>query len=239
MSTLFISDLHLSGERPDIINLFLDFLKETASQTEALYILGDLFEAWIGDDYIEPALDPVIKALRSLNDNSIPVFVMSGNRDFLMGERFELATGCRLINDPIVIDLYGTQTLLMHGDTLCTDDLDYQKLRQQFHDPAWQREFLSSPVEKRLAFAQHAREESKRETSKKASEIMDVNQEAVNNALREHNVTQMIHGHTHRPDTHEFMLDDRVVTRIVLGDWYHQGSVLTCSEEGCILSTIT
>jgi UDP-2,3-diacylglucosamine hydrolase len=238
VTTLFISDLHLSGERPDIIKLFLDFLQQEAAGSEALYILGDLFEAWIGDDYVEPALAPVIDAFAALTSTGVPLFVMAGNRDFLMGNEFEQQTGCRLLPDPSIIDLYGTPTLLMHGDTLCTDDVDYQQLRQRFRDPEWQQQFLATPVEQRLTFAQQARNESREATRLKSEVIMDVNADAVASAFTEHGVSHLIHGHTHRPNTHHLTVDSRQCTRIVLGDWYQQGSVLRCDRQDCTLSAI-
>lgn len=238
MSTLFISDLHLSGDRPDMVKLFVEFIESQASRAETLYILGDLFDAWIGDDYVDPALQPVIQALHDVAQSGTAVFVMHGNRDFLMADGFEKMSGTTLIEDPSIIDLYGTPTLLMHGDTLCTDDVDYQQMRKQFHDPRWQKDVLSRSVEKRLAFAQQAREESKRETSKKADAIMDVNQKAVRQALKEHGVIQLIHGHTHRPNTHVITIDGQTATRTVLGDWYDHGYVLHCDSSSCRVKTV-
>ena len=238
MTTLFISDLHLTGERPAIIGLFLDFLQQEALQADALYILGDLFEAWIGDDYVEPALIPVIEALAALTGAGVPVFVMVGNRDFLMGHSFERQSGCRLLPDPSVIDLYGTPTLLMHGDTLCTDDVDYQQLRRRLRNPQWQQQFLSLPVEQRLAFAQQARAESRQATRVKSEIIMDVNADAVATAFAEHQVNRLIHGHTHRPNTHHLFIDGQQLTRIVLGDWYEHGSVLRCDGQDCTLKAV-
>lgn len=239
MTTLFISDLHLSGERPDIIDLFLGFLQTEASQSDALYILGDLFEAWIGDDYIEPALAPVIDTFETLTGNGLKVYVMAGNRDFLMGHEFERYTGCRLLQDPSVIDLYGTPTLLMHGDTLCTDDVDYQVLRKRFREPDWQKHFLALPIEQRQQFAQQARAESRQATREKSEIIMDVNSDAVARAFNDHQVTRLIHGHTHRPNTHQLVNEEgQPLTRIVLGDWYQHGSVLRCDTRQCILSSI-
>ncbi|HKK05593.1 MAG TPA: UDP-2,3-diacylglucosamine diphosphatase [Gammaproteobacteria bacterium] len=238
MATLFISDLHLSGERPAIARLFLDFLHGQARAAEALYILGDLFEAWIGDDAIGPEHGPVLDALRALVDSGVPVYVMHGNRDFLLGSRFEQMSGSRLLNDPSVIDLYGTPTLLMHGDTLCTDDKAYQEFRRMVRDPQWQAALMAKTPAERIALAREYREMSASETAQKAEAIMDVNQAAVENALREHGVSRLIHGHTHRPAIHEFDLDGRPVRRIVLGDWYEQGSVLTCTAEGCELASL-
>ena len=236
MTTLFISDLHLTGERPRIIELFLRFLRDEAAEAEALYILGDLFEVWLGDDALFPDIKPVMEALATLTGSGVPVHVMAGNRDFLMGAGFEAMSGCSLLPDPTVIDLYGTPTLLMHGDTLCTDDVDYQRFRAQVRDPRWQAAMLAKSVEERIAYARQARAESQAAMQGKSEEIMDVNAQAVEHALRESKVTQLIHGHTHRPGVHQWELDGHPATRIVLGDWYAQSSVLRCDAEGCRLS---
>jgi len=239
MTTLFISDLHLSAERPDITELFFDFLAREARAAEALYILGDFFEYWIGDDAVEqPEYRSVVAALRALTDAGIPVHVMHGNRDFLLGERFARASGCRLIPDPTRIDLYGTPTLLMHGDTLCTDDVDYLAFRRMVRDPAWQRAFLARPAAERNAMARGAREQSRVSTAGKPPEIMDVTREAVLEALRAQRVRHLIHGHTHRPAEHVFDLDGAPARRIVLGDWYRQGSVLRCDARAWRLDTL-
>ncbi len=232
MFTYFISDLHLSGERPDIIKLFRDFLHDQATQAEALYILGDLFEVWIGDDAVPSDMEPVIADLSALTASGVPVFVMAGNRDFLMGKKFEKSSGCTLLNDPTTINLYGTSTLLMHGDTLCTDDVDYQQFRSQVRDPAWQSDFLDKPAEERLAISKHARQESIKRTSEKSEVIMDVNPQAVEKMFRQHRILQIIHGHTHRPAVHELVIDNKTVKRIVLGDWYSQTSLLKVDADG-------
>jgi UDP-2,3-diacylglucosamine hydrolase len=164
---------------------------------------------------------------------------MRGNRDFLMGEQFEAMTGCRLLPDPWHIDLNGTKTLLSHGDELCTDDVEYVKFRKQVRQPAWQQAFLDKSVEQRLAFAQEAREQSRAHTGQTAMEIMDVNQSAVEQCLLQHDVTQLIHGHTHRPQIHHFTFNDTPMTRIVLGDWYEHGSVLECTPSGCRLQNLS
>ncbi len=239
MSTLFISDLHLSAERPEITHLFLEFLRNAAVQADALYILGDLFEVWIGDDASVPEHRTVIEGLRHLVDSGTPVYVMHGNRDFLMAKGFEEASGCRIIPDPTIIDLHGEPTLLMHGDTLCTDDIEYQYFRTQVRDPARQQQFLSLPPQQRAAIAMDYRTQSREKSSQKAQEIMDVNLQTVENTLREHGVNRLIHGHTHRPATHEITLDGKAAQRIVLGDWYHQGSALTCDAAGCRLVPYT
>jgi len=238
MSTLFISDLHLSAERENISKLFIEFLIQRASAADALYILGDLFEVWPGDDMIQPDYQQSITAMKQLADSGVPVFVMHGNRDFLMAEYFCEVSGSTLIDDPCVIDLYGTPTLLMHGDTLCTDDGDYQKFRIMVRDPRWQAEFLSKSAAERLAIADKYREISKAAMADKKMEIMDVNQQAVESVMSEHNIQQLIHGHTHRPAIHDFNLNEKPMKRIVLGDWYEQGSVLSCDETGCQLESI-
>lgn len=238
MSTLFISDLHLSGERENITELFIEFLDQRASKADALYILGDLFEVWPGDDMIQPDYQSSISKMKQLADNGLPLFIMQGNRDFLMAEKFESVSGATLIEDPAVIDLYGTPTLLMHGDTLCTDDVDYQKFRAMVRDPRWKEEFFAKPTEERLAMTTQYRKISKDETAKKAMSIMDVNQQAVEQVMIEQNIKQLIHGHTHRPAIHDFIVDDKDMKRIVLGDWFEQGSVLVCDENGCQLENI-
>lgn len=238
MATLFISDVHLSAQRPDIGELFRAFLASRAREAQALYILGDLFEAWIGDDAVLPEYRASIESLRSLSATSVPVYVMHGNRDFLLGTRFEAMTGARLLAEPTRIDLYGTPTLLLHGDTLCTDDVDYQRFRAMVRNPAWQQQLLSKTPEERIALAKQYREMSLAQTAIKASDIMDVNQGAVAATLREHKLLQMIHGHTHRPAIHDFSLDGTPARRIVLGDWYEQGSLLSCDESGCRLDSL-
>jgi UDP-2,3-diacylglucosamine hydrolase len=239
LSTLFISDLHLSAERPAITALFLDFLHHRARQAEALYILGDLFEYWIGDDLAnQPEVRPLIAALHELTGSGVPVYVMHGNRDFLLGPGFEQATGCRLLPDPTVIDLYGERVLLMHGDTLCTDDTDYLKFRAMVRNPQWVQQFLGKPVAERINMVREYREVSKTATAAKKPEIMDVNAGAVAAAFQSHGVHQLIHGHTHRPAQHTLSLNGQTVHRTVLGDWYEQGSVLVCDVNGCVLETL-
>lgn len=232
MSTLFISDLHLSAERPAVNTLFLEFLKSRAAQSEALYILGDLFEYWIGDEAVAQAeYAAIVAGLAELSAGGVLVYLMHGNRDFLLGAEFCRATGARLLNDPSVIDLYGTPTLLMHGDLLCTDDVEYQKVRQTLRAPAFIAEFLSKPVAVREQVVRGYREQSKAVTAQKASDIMDVNEQTVREALQRHGVHDMIHGHTHRPADHRFDLGGEPARRVVLGDWYEQGSVLVCEPR--------
>jgi UDP-2,3-diacylglucosamine hydrolase len=239
MTTLFISDLHLSAERPAITALFLDFLRNRARSAEALYILGDLFEYWIGDDVAsQPEYRPLIEGLRELTASGVPVYVMHGNRDFLLGAGFEQETGCRLIPDPTEISLYGEKTLLMHGDLLCTDDVAYLKFRTMVRNPDWVKMFLAKTIPERVAIVRDYREISKAATATKKPEIMDVNTGAVEGALREHGVRHLIHGHTHRPAQHQLSLDGQSVRRTVLGDWYDQGSVLRCDPDGCVLESL-
>jgi len=233
MATLFISDLHLTHLRPAITDLFLSFLENQAPTADALYILGDLFEYWVGDEAITlETVRPIIEGIHGLADSGTPVFIMRGNRDVLLGQEFEKACGCRLLEDPVTIDLYGSTTLISHGDYLCTDDVEHQKFRKMVHDAEWQQEFLAKDFAERETIVRSYREISIAETAKKSPEIMDVNQQAVEQALRQGGVTQMIHGHTHRPAIHDFTLDDKKCRRIVLGDWYDQGSVLICEESG-------
>ncbi len=239
MPTLFISDLHLSAERPAIIDLFRRFLRERASRSDALYILGDLFEYWIGDDdALQSGYLPVINELRTLTAAGTPVYLMHGNRDFLLGSGFEEATGTHLLPEPAVIDLYGERVMLMHGDTLCTDDVEYQKFRSMVRDPAWIAQFVAKDITQRQTIVRSLRETSKAATAEKKPEIMDVNQGAVEAAMRSRGVLRLIHGHTHRPALHGFMLDGQPAKRMVLGDWYGQGSVLACTPQGCTLESL-
>ena len=238
MTTLFISDLHLSGERPRVTKLFIQFLHNQARTAEALYILGDLFEAWLGDDMILPDYQPALEAMKNLSDSGVPLYFMHGNRDFLVGEQFTELSGARLLEDPAVIDLYGQTTLLLHGDTLCTDDTAYQEFRTLVRNPQWQAAMLAKSPEQRLALAKQYRETSQAETGSKAQDIMDVNQQTLEQLMREKGIYKMIHGHTHRPAIHDFSIDDNVAQRVVLGDWYEQGSLLTCDATGCTLQRL-
>jgi len=238
VATLFISDLHLDPARPDITAQALELLHREARGAEALYILGDLFEAWVGDDDPEPEKRRVIAALRELTDAGLPCFFMRGNRDFLVGERFAADSGCTLLEDPTVVEIHGTPVLLMHGDTLCTDDVEYQAFRRTVRDPRWQAAMLARPLEERIALARQLRAQSAASMAGKAEEIMDVNPGAVEAAMREHGVFTLLHGHTHRPAVHRFEVDGREAVRIVLGDWYTQGSVLAWDADGFELRTL-
>jgi len=226
MPRLFISDLHLDAARPRTVEAFERFLAAEARSTQALYILGDLFESWIGDDDDSDLARDVARKLRAVSDSGVPIFFMHGNRDFLLGEAYAARSGMTLLADPTVIELAGERTLLMHGDTLCTDDVGYQKFRTLVRDPQWQRDFLAKPLAARRAFAEHARGESRAQTAMKASDIMDVNQDAVESAMRHHQVQRLIHGHTHRPATHRFRLDGRDAVRIVLPAWDDRSEAL-------------
>lgn len=233
-TTLFISDLHLDAQRPAVTRLFLDFLTGLdPQQCTGLYILGDLFEAWIGDDDDNAHYQQVLAGLRATTARGLPIWIMHGNRDFLLGEDFAQATGCTLLADPALIDLGGIPTLLMHGDTLCTDDHEYLQFRQMVRNPDWQRQFLAKPLAERRQIAANLRETSRQRTGEKQAEIMDVNQLSVLETLQQHGVMRLIHGHTHRPAVHNLTLGGQPAQRIVLGDWYEQGSLLR-SENGSL-----
>lgn len=237
--TLFISDLHLAAERPRAVALFLGFVRERARQAEALYVLGDLFDAWIGDDDDAALAVTVRGALRDLTAAGTAVLFQGGNRDFLIGTRFAEATGVRLLPDYAVVDLYGTPTLLTHGDLLCTDDLDYQQARSMLRNPAFVADFLAKPLPARAALAAEYRRRSGEATSLKAEDIMDVNADAVARAMREHGVRRLIHGHTHRPAIHALSLDDGPAERIVLADWHEdRGQCVAISAGGVAVETI-
>lgn len=245
MTTLFISDLHLDPTRPAVARLFGDFIDRQAHGADALYILGDLFEAWVGDDDPSEVGAFVAERLRGLSERGVPVFLQHGNRDFLLGEAFAARAGLQLLPEATVVPLYGRPTLLMHGDTLCTDDAPYQAFRAQTRDPRWQAQFLGQPLAARLAFAAQARAASaqrqqtmKHDDAAQFESITDVNADAVIEALRMHGVDTLIHGHTHRPAVHALRVDDRNCRRVVLGDWYTQGSVLRVDADGMCLETL-
>ncbi len=232
MTTLFISDLHLDADRPQITQLFGEFIDSEARNADALYILGDLFEAWVGDDDPSEVGDFVATKLRALRENNVPVFFMRGNRDFLLGDAYARRAGMTILPDPAVVRLHGKPTLLMHGDLLCTDDLAYQQFRAQTRDPDWQRQFLAQPIAARLAFAQQARTASQMHQSGlqqagTMETITDVAPAAVETTMRRYGIDTLIHGHTHRPAVHT----SAARTRIVLGDWYEQGSQLSYKKE--------
>jgi UDP-2,3-diacylglucosamine hydrolase len=232
VATLFISDLHIDSSRPAITAQFLNFLAAEARDAEALYILGDLFESWIGDDAADPAQAAAIAGIRSLTSAGVPCFVMHGNRDFLLAGQFCRMSGAALLPDPLIVTLYGEPVLVMHGDALCTDDAAYQRLRATVRDPDWQRQFLALSIESRRALAGAARVGSQAHTAAMEYSITDVNAASVALALRGAGTTTLLHGHTHRPAIHALEVDGRACTRIVLGDWYHQGSLLRWDHKG-------
>jgi UDP-2,3-diacylglucosamine hydrolase len=234
---LFISDLHLSAERPEANEQFFSFLGDEARRAQALYVLGDLFEYWAGDDELrDPAGDPlaseVASGFKSLSKQDIQVWIMHGNRDFLLGERFLAASGAQLLDDPTVITLKGKPLALMHGDTLCTDDRDYQAWRLTARSAAWQEAFLAKSLAERHKTIGALREKSKQVIAAKPAEIMDVNTDAVREAFRRHGVRRLIHGHTHRPARHEIEVDGARCERWVLPDWYGRGGYLALDDVG-------
>ena len=233
--SLFISDLHLCESRPHITQAFVRFLKTTASKAQALYILGDLFEYWAGDDAISVGRhSEMIAELKNLSASGVPVYLLHGNRDFLLGEDFADATGAEILPDPSLITLYAKPVLLSHGDALCTDDLAYQKFRDEVRSDAWKAQFLSQPLEKRIATIEHLRAKSEQEKSTKTMQIMDVNKAAVEALLAQHHYPPLfIHGHTHRPNRHVHHVNGHSCERWVLGDWYEQGSYLRLDSNGC------
>jgi UDP-2,3-diacylglucosamine hydrolase len=227
---LFISDLHLSESRPAANEAFFAFIEGKAREAESLFILGDLFEYWVGDDDLADPFNSVVAGfLRELSRSGVKLGVMQGNRDFLYGPGFGNATGAALLPDPLVVELGGRRTLLMHGDTLCTRDTDYQEWRRKVHSEAFQKDFLSKPLAARREMAMDAREQSALAKGAKAMDIMDVDDEAVRGALRRHGATLLIHGHTHRPGRHELEVDGRRCERWVLPDWYGPGGYLEVS----------
>jgi UDP-2,3-diacylglucosamine hydrolase len=226
MARLFVSDVHLDADASQATEQFLSFLSAEATGAEALYILGDLFEAWVGDDDREPGNERVCRALRALAASGVACFALHGNRDFLLGAGFCARSGCRLLTDPVLAQLDGERVLLTHGDALCTDDHSYQELRSIVRDPAWQRRFLALPRAHRELLSREARAGSRRHTARTVPYIMDVNAAAVAAAFRAAQVRRMIHGHTHRPGVHDLEVDGQPAQRIVLGAWYEQGSYL-------------
>ncbi len=219
MTIRFISDLHLEESRPDITDAFLAFLKDKAMGIEALYILGDFFEAWIGDDEQTLLQNRVADALREVSDSGTALYLMHGNRDFLIGEDFGNRCGAELLPDPTVVDLHGTPTLLMHGDSLCTADVEYQKFRANMRNEQWQQMFLQRPLADRQMVARQLREISMAKNQGKAETIMDVTPEEVVREMEHHRVQRLIHGHTHRPAIHPLTASGQPAWRIVLGDW--------------------
>ncbi|WP_295488195.1 UDP-2,3-diacylglucosamine diphosphatase [uncultured Pseudomonas sp.] len=233
---LLISDLHLQEERPDITRAFLDLLDGRARQAQALYILGDFFEAWIGDDAMTPFQLSICQALRTLANSGTAIYLMHGNRDFLIGQAFCRAAGCTLLADPSVVELDGERVLLMHGDTLCTRDVGYMKLRRYLRNPLslWLLRHL--PLTLRQKLARKLRSESQTQTRMKNTEIVDVTPEEVPRVMAEHGVRTLVHGHTHRPALHKLLVDGQPARRIVLGDWDRRGWALQVDDQGMQLA---
>ncbi len=231
--TLFISDLHLTIERPEVTRKFIHLLKVRATQAEALYILGDLFDTWIGDDDFSPPIKAVKKHLKALTDQGTPVFYIHGNRDFLIGQLFSEQTGVTLLDEYSVIDLYGTSTLLTHGDLLCPDDLPYQPFRTKSHSAKWQENVLSKPLILRLLYARWYRLRSYFHKRKKSQGIMDVNQQTITQIMQKYQTRRLIHGHTHRPAVHDLKIQGQTAQRFVLAEWKKDSaSLLSWSESG-------
>lgn len=231
MTILFISDLHLTPSRTDITDSFLHFMENEAIHAEALYVLGDLFEFWIGDDDCRPFSQSIKQAFKRLVDHGVPCFFIQGNRDFLVGRRFEKQTGMTLLADECCIDLYGRKAVILHGDTLCTDDLKYQAYREKVHQPWLQWIYNRLPFFVKKKLVSKVQSDIGEEKKEKSLDIMDVNQTAVEAALVRHDADLMIHGHTHRPNIHTFSVLGKECTRIVLGDWYEQSSILRFEKD--------
>ena len=238
MTTLFISDLHLDDRRPETTALLQEFLQHQAATADALYILGDLFEFWLGDDVPSKCAIEVATALATLKNHGVPIYFMPGNRDFLLQDDYAKQAGLTLLAEEHVIDLYGEQVLLMHGDSMCTDDVPYQQFRSLVRNPAWQQEFLAKTPPERLQIALQARDASAEHKGNVEMQIMDVNQDQVTAAFERHGVHRMIHGHTHRPARHDLQINGEAAERIVLGDWYTQGSVLRVKDGSYDLSAL-
>ena len=233
MGALLISDLHLTEERPEANERFIQFIEEKGRAADALYILGDFFEYWIGDDDLGQPFNAVIAGLlKDLTRRGVQLYLMHGNRDFLIGEAFCAATGATLLGDPTVTPIEDVKTLLVHGDTLCTDDVEYQAWRRKARDPAFQSAFLAKPLAERRQQVNQMREKSKQVVQEKTAEIMDVNDDAVRQAMRAHGVRRLIHGHTHRPGRHALELDGERAERWVLPDWYGRGGYLSVDRKG-------
>ena len=232
MSTIFLSDIHISEQYPEIGQHLKEFLLDNSLNTDTIYILGDLFEYWLGDDDPNPVFIEIKKLLKDLNNKNISIFFVHGNRDFLIGKSFAEETGCKILHDPSVIDLFGEKVLISHGDIFCIDDKEYQSFRSLTRDPKWKKLILSKPLSFRKEFAKKARLQSSEYTSSKKDEIMDVNNDEILKMYKQYNVNIIIHGHTHKPAIHDVFLNGKNCKRIVLGDWYEQGSILRCDKSG-------
>jgi UDP-2,3-diacylglucosamine hydrolase len=236
MTTLFISDLHLSPENEALIQLTVEFLSSQTDDIDSLYLLGDVFNTWLGDDIVAVEFEPLITQLQQLHQMGIKTYLMVGNRDFMMGKQFAERCGCQLIAEPTIIDLYGIKTLLIHGDSLCIDDVSYQRYRRKTRNKFLQWCFLHLPVRYRQGISDKIKQKSREQKQFKSSMIMDVNQREVSRIMQEHDVQYLIHGHTHRPAIHPFTLANKPTYRIVLGDWENGISVLKCNDHQFVLS---
>ena len=237
MPTYFVSDLHLKEDQPQITEGFLEFLSKTSADADAVYVLGDLFEYWIGDDAAKMlGVGPILDAMRARAEQT-PSYFIAGNRDFLVRDEFSKASGFEVLPDETVVDLYGTPTLLLHGDSLCTDDLAHQEFRQKMvTNNQWCDMFLSQPIPQRIEMANMAREQSKQHKTQVSMTIMDVNQQAVLDAFSKYGVDDMIHGHTHRQNVHSYEVGGKTKSRTVLGDWGQTNSVLKVGPSTSELS---
>lgn len=237
-TTHIISDLHLCQTKPALFALFEHYMQNITIQSNQLFVLGDLFEVWIGDDCLDiespntQLYRDVISLFKNYSDHHGELFFIHGNRDFLLAEEFEKQTGGKLLREPYFLQLSGKKTALMHGDSLCTDDVDYQEFRTMVRNPQWQKEFLSLPMEKRIEIASGLRQQSKDAQVEKSMEIMDVNQQSVEAFFSQHDIDWLIHGHTHRQATHNFSVNNKKVKRVVLSDWGQQGFYLTIDNDG-------
>jgi UDP-2,3-diacylglucosamine hydrolase len=235
MTTLFISDLHLDETHPHITALFLQFLQNQAVKAEALYILGDLFEVWVGDDDRSTLSTTVCGALQSVSQTGTAIYLMHGNRDFLLGQHFAQACGASLLPEPAVINLYGTPTLLLHGDTLCTADTRYQAFRQQVRNPTYQQQFLQQSLQERKTIAKHLRQASSEHQQAVDGLLLDITPSEIPKIMQQYQLTQLIHGHTHRPAIHYFQLGNQLAKHFVLSDWETEGNALVCTPDYCRL----
>lgn len=237
-TTHIISDLHLCQTKPNLFALFEHYMQKIAIRSNQLFVLGDLFEVWIGDDYLEiespntQLYRDVISLFKHYSGHHGELFFIHGNRDFLLADKFEKQTGGKLLQEPHLIELFGKKTALMHGDSLCTDDIDYQKFRTMVRNPQWQQELLSLPIAKRIEIASGLRQQSKDAQAEKSMKIMDVNQQGVEEFFSQNDIDCLIHGHTHRQATHEFLVNNKKVKRVVLSDWGQQGFYLSIENNG-------
>ena len=238
MTITFISDLHISETQPEIANQFIDFLENQAQNSDALYILGDLFEYWIGDDDPNPYYEKIVSSLYDFTASGIPTYFIHGNRDFLIGEIFAKKTGVKILKDPSIIKINGEKIMISHGDIFCTDDYEYQNTRKITRNPEWQKQMLEKTIIERKKFAQISREKSRDHTKFLDETITDVNQDEIRKAFETCNVTKLIHGHTHKPAIHDMLINNISHQRFVLGDWYEQGSILNWNKSGPKLITL-